>query len=108
MEYRLKYRDIPWLVAIEVLPGKIIGSLFIKPWRRLMYNNSYRARVWFARFCVALLLAVMSVLLFMLINEATDGAVAASLNRNWDWWASVIQSANETAPSITPVEMGLR
>jgi len=31
MEHRIKYRDIPWGVALGVLPGKIIGTLFIKP-----------------------------------------------------------------------------
>ena len=31
MEYRMKYRDIPWMVALTVLPGKIIGTFFIKP-----------------------------------------------------------------------------
>lgn len=30
MEYRLKYRDIPWHVALIVLPGKILGTVFIK------------------------------------------------------------------------------
>ncbi len=30
MEYRLKYRDIPWFVAFIVLPGKILGTVLIK------------------------------------------------------------------------------
>lgn len=31
MEYRLKYRDLPWSTAVCVLPGKIIGTFIIKP-----------------------------------------------------------------------------
>ena len=30
MEYRLKYRDIPWFIAFIVLPAKICGTMFIK------------------------------------------------------------------------------
>lgn len=38
MDYRLKYRDIPWRVALGVLPGKLIGSFFIKPYIKFMYR----------------------------------------------------------------------
>lgn len=31
MDYRIKYRDIPWSVALYVLPAKIVGTLVGKP-----------------------------------------------------------------------------
>ena len=31
MEYRLRYRDLPWSVALAALPGKIIGGYLIRP-----------------------------------------------------------------------------
>ena len=31
MEHRVRFRDIPWPMAIAVLPGKIIGTFIIKP-----------------------------------------------------------------------------
>ena len=112
MEYRLKYRDIPWPVALGVLPGKIIGTLFIKPLERLSRNAGLRARVWLSRFCTVLMVMVVAAVIFVIADHFTGGAVIASLDRTWDWWLSLAQSANDAAPAVstmpTPTEIGLR
>jgi hypothetical protein len=106
MEYRLKYRDIPWIVAFGVLPGKIIGTLFIKPFIKLRRNRGHLARVWLARFCTVLLALVVGAVIFVVADHFSDGAVIASLDRTWDWWVSAALTANEIAPA--PTEIGLR
>jgi hypothetical protein len=75
MEYRLKYRDIPWSVALAALPGKIIGTFFIKPWlrfkrdyRRILHNWMMNATV-----CAVVLLVIA--LIMTLVNIGTDGKV---------------------------------
>lgn len=110
MEYRVKYRDIPWPVAIGVLPGKIIGALFIKPWKRFTRNNGYYAKVWVSRIGAMLLVVLLATILFIAVDQLTNGYTTASLDQAWDWWLSLIQSANEAAPAPTPTptEIGLR
>ena len=44
MEYRLKYRDIPWPIAIAVLPGKIIGTFILNPLAWWSGNRHYALR----------------------------------------------------------------
>jgi len=106
MEHRLKYRDIPWLVALGVLPGKIIGTFLIKPFLKLTFNDGYLAKVWLTRLLVVSLVFVVGGLFLALVDYATDGAVTASLSQTWGWWLAAAQTANETVP--TPTEIGLR
>lgn len=75
MEYRVKYRDIPWSVALAVLPGKIIGTFFIKPGIRFKYDHRRILRNWIinAAGCVVILLAIA--LIITLVNIGTDGKV---------------------------------
>lgn len=112
MEYRAKYRDIPWPVAVGVLPGKIVGTLFIKPWIKLKRSNTHTARVWLRGLCVLLLTLVILAVMFALIDQLTHGAIITSMDRSWDWWVSVIQSTDHVAPAVTttptPTEIGLR
>jgi len=105
MEYRLKYRDIPWGVALGVLPGKIIGALFINPFIRLKRNRAYRAKVWFSRLFVTLLVLVVVAIVFLVADQVTQGAVTARLDQTLDWWMSINQSI-PAAP--IPTEIGLR
>jgi hypothetical protein len=108
MEFRMKYRDIPWSVAIGVLPGKIVGTLFIKPWIRLKRNNGRVAIVWLRRLCVLLLALVILAVIFTLIDQLTHGAVGGSMDRAWDWWVSVIVVTPAVPTIPTPTEIGLR
>ena len=88
MEYRIKYRDIPWPVAIGVLPGKIIGTFLIKPWFRLKRNWKSIAIRWLNRL---LFLAVMTVVLFfivMVVESTTEGGLSKTYLDFWNWWTA--------------------
>jgi len=68
MEYRLKYRDVPWHIAIFVLPGKVCGTIFIK-WP-LRFAKHWEKHVAVIGMCL------MAVFMFMLIIYfASDGEV---------------------------------
>ena len=68
MEYRLKYRDIPWYVAFFVLPGKILGTVFIK-WPVAIVEN-------WEHFMVSIGLTIILVFLLIVgVHYVTDGDV---------------------------------
>jgi len=75
MEYRLKYRDIPWSVAIGVLPGKIIGTFLIKPWLRFKRNWQRTVVRWLTGFMVTIIALMLVLLLMTLLDTVTDGSV---------------------------------
>ena len=63
MEYRLKYRDIPWHVAIFVLPGKIGGTVFIK-WPSQFAKN-WQRNIGGLGVCLLMLIVIMALLYFI-------------------------------------------
>lgn len=75
MEYHMKYRDIPWGVALTVLPGKIIGSLIIKPAKKFENNWKSILLLWIKCFAFILVLIIVSVaiviLVDLLVNDGT-------------------------------------
>ncbi len=68
MEYRLKYRDIPWHVAIFVLPGKVCGTVFIK-WPQRFIDN-WEHNVIIIGMCLVVPFIVMLILYFASDGEA--------------------------------------
>ncbi len=68
MEYRLKYRDIPWVVAFIVLPGKVLGTVFIAWPARYIAN-------WRHNSVIVGLVAIMAVVLAVMIHYITDGTI---------------------------------
>lgn len=79
MEYRLRYRDIPWGVALTVLPGKIIGRLIIAPvfhiaenWKRILIKISKTIGT------ISLILLVLGVVI-TLIDLATKDKLSISI-----------------------------
>jgi len=102
MEYRVRYRDIPWFVAIGVLPGKIIGTFFIKPWLRFRRNWKSITRRWVERFALlCMVLAIVGAVLG-LVNHLTDGRLILEME-------AVIQTTPAPEPAIvdlaTPAEI---
>ena len=74
MDYRVRYRDIPWGVAICVLPGKIIGrciiepvSHFIKNWKRVLLRLGRKLLI------ISMVIGCI-VGLSILIDQLTDGS----------------------------------
>ena len=73
MEYRMRYRDIPWGVALAVLPGKIIGCWIFRPmewferkWKRILLK--------IGKFLlISLMVCIVIGCLFVLIDKTTNG-----------------------------------
>ena len=63
MEYRLKYRDIPWHVVIMVLPGKVFGTIFIK-WP-LQFAEKWEKNIAGIGICLLGAIACMLILYFI-------------------------------------------
>lgn len=91
MEYRVRYRDIPWFVALGVLPGKIIGTFFIKPWLKFKRDWKSITLRWTERAALLLIILVVMGGVFTLANHLTDGGVERMF--------SDIQAMTETAPA---------
>jgi hypothetical protein len=68
MEYRLKYRDIPWSVAIMSLPLKIIGTFIGRPIEYIA-NNPYEFLI---KVLWKLLWAFVLVIVFMALMTLAD------------------------------------
>ena len=75
MEYRVRYRDIPWFVAIGVLPGKIIGTFFIKPWLKFRRDWKSITLRWTERFFLLIMALAIIGGAFVLVNHLTKGGV---------------------------------
>ena len=84
MEYRLKYRDVPWSVAFGVLPGKIIGTFLIKPVEKFKRNWEVILHKWLTRLLIIVLLAMMVVAVWALFDHLTAGKFTKDLIRLWD------------------------
>jgi len=76
MEYRLKYRDVPWGVALAVLPGKIIGKFIINPfeyttrnWKQMLVSGL--EGILLAAVGLVIIVAVLS-----FVEIFTDGAIS--------------------------------
>lgn len=69
MEYRVRYRDIPWSVAIGVLPGKIIGTFCIKPFHKVKRN----VMKYVFRFLYMLATVIVLICAAVLADKLTDG-----------------------------------
>jgi len=83
MDYRVKYRDIPWPVAIGVLPGKIIGAWMIDPalnfkqnWKRILFR-------WFKLWSVIILIMFVILVLFAAADTLFDGVLSDWLEHIW-------------------------
>jgi hypothetical protein len=82
MEYRMKYRDIPWSVALAVPFGKFIGCCIIQPYRRITQVNWKRASIrWGKRLLGIVIVSVILTLLFILVESATEGALSEGMFR---------------------------
>jgi len=68
MEYRLRYRDIPWTVAIMTLPCKIVGTLIGKP---IDYINEDPFR-FFMKALKKLFWAIVITVVFVLLMGLMD------------------------------------
>lgn len=71
MEYRLKYRDIPWPVAIGVLPGKIIGTFLIKPWLKFRRTWKRAVRI----LLVLLMMLIITMGMLTIVDYFVGGAI---------------------------------
>ena len=81
MEYRMRYRDVPWPVALAVLPGKVIGTFILRPvfyikrrWKKILSN----------------IVSVMAVLgfstaIYLFIDWMTDRALTEVVMRFINW-----------------------
>jgi len=83
MEHRVKYRDIPWGVAFGVLPGKIIGTFFIKPgiafrcdWPHILVRAG---RKLFIFWIIIVFIAVIAIA----AENISGGTFSAWLNHIW-------------------------
>lgn len=72
----MKYRDIPWGVALGVLPGKVIGSVFIKPylkrrpWKRTIMK-------WAKRTLITLVVVILILILCVAVDQLSGGVFIA-------------------------------
>ena len=75
----MKYRDVPWAVALTLLPGKIIGTFCIKPPIYIKSNFSRLLRKYGPSIitCVMMLMILLSA--FMLADHLADGRATAWL-----------------------------
>lgn len=78
MEYRMKYRDIPWSVALTLLPGKIIGTLFIKPPIYLRRNFNRLLRKYGPPIIICIMALMIFLAVFMIIDYTIGGGQAAA------------------------------
>ena len=89
MEYRLKYRDIPWGVAIGVLPGKIIGTFIIRPALNLKRNWKYILRKWLGRLLAVAVVIFVLVFVGMILEAASEGGLSRTFSVIFISWPGV-------------------
>jgi len=80
MEYRLKYRDIPWGVALTVLTGKIIGKFIIVPVEYVILKRRRLLRI-------LLITMITSVVIFMaltFVDMMTDRKLFAFIGKIYE------------------------
>jgi hypothetical protein len=73
MDYRVRYREIPWGVAICVLPGKVIGRCVLDP---VLHVKKYPVRILkkIARFIVVVfVLVALCTCGVLLADKLTEG-----------------------------------
>jgi len=78
MEHRVRFRDIPWPMAIAVLPGKIIGTFIIKPilwFKDDPFNASLKSCLGVA---IGLLIFISAAMLDGVVFEEKLGVVNAA------------------------------
>lgn len=84
MEYRVRYRDIPWGVALTVLPGKIIGTFIIKPVNRFRNNWKKILIRWGKRILFVFAVLVVIAMFFGLLNAITGGEFSRVFLEIWN------------------------
>ena len=88
MEYRLRYRDLPWSVALAALPGKIIGGYLIRPTEAIADDPMH----YVAKFAKFLLFVVLVLALSLLITIGIDLATRGSLGLKKSFDKAMIES----------------
>jgi fructose-specific phosphotransferase system IIC component len=73
----MKYRDIPWGVALAVLPGKIIGCFVLNPlsWVEKRFETIAKSI-----FIIAVLFTLFGLIL-VCVNAVMDGAFMNVISR---------------------------
>lgn len=79
MEYRMKYRDVPWMVALTVLPGKIIGTFFIKPPIYLKRNFKRLFLKYMPPILLIMIVLMVLMVVFMVVDHLSGGNGSAWL-----------------------------
>lgn len=80
MEYRMKYRDIPWRVAIGVLPGKIIGSFIIRPY--VFLDSKRWVRHVIGTLKLMGLIAILAMIVIALVSIIVDALTGSHSSRD--------------------------
>jgi hypothetical protein len=71
MEQRLKYRELPWSVALGVLPGKIFGTLADRLYNHVNWKR--RLKKWGKYVCLCLVITIIIACATLLIDKAIKG-----------------------------------
>ena len=102
MDYRMKYRDVPWSVALGCLLGKILFTLTFKwmiwvekNWRRILWKIGKLSFIVF----IILLIATMALLL---ANKLTDGTLFMYFDHllGTEFLSSTFNPPVETPPEL--------
>ena len=83
MDYRVKYRDIPWGVALSVLPGKIIGTWFIKPGITFRCNWRDILMRWLKKLLILVAVLVIILVIITMIEIFSEGLFSAWIEHIW-------------------------
>ncbi len=111
MQYRVEYRDIPWPVAICVLPGKVIGTFFIKPWLRFRRNWKNILTRWIHKLVVLMIVLLVFVLACVLADKLTEGGVDRlflSIKAHWSGTAPEPVPQPDVAPTVEEIRQLIR
>ncbi len=73
------YRDVPWPVAIAVLPGKIIGTFILNPINYFRRNQKRILIKWGWRLMGVVIISAVLVLFCLLLDTLTDGESSKSM-----------------------------
>jgi hypothetical protein len=71
MENRIKYRELPWSVALGVLPGKIFGTLADRWYNHVNWKRKLKGWGQFTFIC--LVFSIIAVCAVLLTDKFTQG-----------------------------------
>lgn len=82
-DYRMKYRDVPWLIIIYMLTEKLLHTFIIKPKNWLIYNIRMNRKVLHIVLLVLLSITVIILAadLFLYINGNEEFSLSSYLLR---------------------------